>query len=696
MKSLIKSIILLLITVFTVNSYSQVNVKINTKAFKNKELVSGIKEADTYFKNANSISYNLAIQGYYHAYEYTQNNAELNYKLGICYLYSQEKNRATTILQQAYSVNPNVAPDINYFLGNAYQKSGNFDEAVKQYELFENLQKDLKGKKQSQLFKEVAKRKDECKNAKRMTENPIRVWIDNLGPNINSNFPEYGSIFPIDESFIIFTSRRDYTGGGKRNELDPNDNQYYEDIYVSYRNDKKTFDKAINLSKLNSMQHDASISISPDGQTLFTYKGFDAGTILECKLDGKEWDTPKAIKAINTSKYQETSASLSNDGKTLYFVSDRPKDDFGNESIGGLDIFYVEKNEKGKWGKVKNIGLPINSKYDEEGIFIHADNRTLYFSSKRDGSMGGYDIYTSEKDDNDKWQEPENIGYPVNTVDDDIFFVPTANPRYAYFSSVREGGLGSYDIYKITFLGPDKLMAVGTEDFLIATSNSTIEQKVKLEEVEVKKIRLTIMKGTVTDALSQEPIAAVIELIDTATGKIINTIKTNKFDGSYLVSFPTGSAFNFVVSAPSFTTYEEEIEMPESSAYQEVTKDFVLTKAGIGSKIVLSNIEFDLAKATLRPSSYPELDRLVKLLKAYPRMEIEIGGHTDNTGTLAINQKLSTERAKSVVDYLIENGIRASRLSYTGYADKQPIADNNTEQGRQLNRRVEFKVISIK
>ncbi|MDR2834917.1 MAG: OmpA family protein [Bacteroidales bacterium] len=696
MKNIVYKLLLLMLCIcFLSNAFSQVNVKIDTKQFKeNKDVITKLKQSESLFKLANTGAYAQAVVGYYSAYEYTQNNAQLNYKLGICCLYSSDKSRAETILKQAKKINPNVAPDLNYFIGYSLFLNGQYDEAIENYQLFKDSQSLIPVKKQSPLVANVDKRIDECKHAKEMIANPIRVWIDNLGENINSQFSDYGPSFPVDESFMIYTSRRDDTSGDTK--IDPNDNQYYEDIYIAYKNDRKAFEKAINLRKLNTAQHDAAVSLSADGQILYTYKGYNSGTLLESKLVGSEWGKVKEVKNINTKKYQESSAYQSNDGKYLYFVSNRPKDDFGNKSLGGLDIFVCEKDKNGKWGKAKNIGAPINTKYDEEGIFIHPNGQQMYFSSKREGSMGGYDIYKSEKDKDGNWKEPENIGYPINTVDDDVFFVVAANPRYAYFSSARLGGYGSHDIYKITFLGPEKLMAVGTEDFLIASSNTTIEQKVKQEEVEVKTVRLTIMKGTVTDALSQTPIEAKIELIDTITNEVINTVTSNSGSGKYLVSFPSGSTYRFVVSAPSYSTYSEVIVIPETAAYQEVTKDFVLTKAGVGSKIVLKNIEFDLAKATLRPTSFPELERLVKLLEAYPSMIIEIGGHTDNTGSKAINEKLSAERAKAVVDYLVEKGIATERLTSAGYADTQPVADNKTEAGRQQNRRVEFKVISMK
>src|SRR5690554_6311239 len=310
--------------------------------------------------------------------------------------------------------------------------------------------------------------------------------------------------------------------------------------------------------------------------------------------------------------------------------------------------------------------------------------------------MGGYDIYYSEKDDMGKWTEPVNIGYPVNTPEDDVFFTVAGNARYAYYSSSREGGYGLQDIYKITFLGPEKMMVMGAEDILIASSNATISQKVKQEVVEVKKVRLTIMKGTITDAISTAPVEASIEIVDNEKNELISTISSNAATGKYLVSLPSGKDYGIAVKAQGYLFYSENINIPDATDYQEVTKDIVLSKVGIGSKIVLKNIFFDYGKETLRPTSLPELDRLVALLNSYPSMTIEIGGHTDNHGSLKFNTDLSEARAKSVVDYLVDKGISKSRLTYKGYAYLQPIATNDTEEGRQENRRVEFKVISIK
>lgn len=700
MKTVELVIIFLILSLSGINAFSQAPIEINKKTFKQskngyKDAISAIKTADVYYAMGRPGTYRKALTEYLKAYDYNKYCPELNYKIGACYLYSAEKPKAFSFLEKAYRANPDIAFDINYLLAWANQINYNFDEAIVNYKKFKNQylnSTSKKPKKKNETDYDIDKKINECESGKLLVNKPIRVFIDNLGPAINTKNPEYGPVISTDQSVLIFTSRRE---GSTGEEFDPEDLLFYEDLYVSY-NDSKGWSQAVNMKGLNTIGHDATVGLSPDGQTLYTYKGVPDGTIFESKLKGDAWSKPKELNNNINTKYQETSASISYDGKKLYFVSDRPKDGFGNSSFGGKDIFVSVLQPNGNWGPGKNIGNPINTKYDEEGVFMHPDGRTMYFCSKREGGMGGYDIYYSESDANGKWGEPVNIGYPVNTPEDDVFFVVAGNARYAYYSSARDGGYGLQDIYRITFLGPEKLMVMGAEDVLIASSNVTVSQKVKQEVVEVKKVRLTIMKGTITDAISTIPVEASIEIVDNEKNELISTISSNSKTGKYLVSLPSGKNYGIAVKANGYLFYSENIEIPESTDYQEVTKDIVLSKVGVGSKIVLKNIFFDYGKETLRETSFPELERLVSLLNSYPNMTIEIGGHTDNHGSLKFNTDLSEARAKSVVDYLVNKGISKTRLSYKGYAYLQPIATNDTDEGRQQNRRVEFKVISIK
>ncbi|MBR5982602.1 MAG: PD40 domain-containing protein [Bacteroidales bacterium] len=684
-------------------SYSQINVPIDKKEFKTseksgyKEALSAIKNGDENFENNSSTSsggYQKALTEYLAANAYNSNNAALNYKIGVCYIFSTEKKKAISFLEKAYSINPHVSFDIKYVMGMAYQRNGMYKEAISNFTDFKNsdyLNEIKKLKLNEDLFNVNAKIK-ECEAAEKLKEHPTRVFIDNIGPNINSKYSDYAPVISTDETMMIFTSRREGSIGGRIE-----DGQYFEDLYISYNEGNNRWSPPTNMKTINTEEHDASVGLSPDGSILYTFNGTPNGNLYESKLKGENWSKPKPLnKNINT-KYDETSISISSDGKILYFVSDRPKDEFGTPSVGGKDIFVSERTEKGEWGPARNIGKPINTEFNEEGVFIHPDNRTMYFSSMREGTIGGYDIFYSEMDDDGNWGEPVNIGIPINTPEHDVFFIVTGNGRYAYMSSEREGGLGLQDIWRITFLGPEKPMVAGTEDNLIASSNTLIQTVVKQETVEVKKVRLTIMKGTITDADTGNPLESAIEIVDLEKDEVYATLESNASTGKYLISLPSGKNYGITARTEGYLFHSENVDVPAATSYQEIIKDIKLKTINVGATIILSNIFFDFNKSTLRDISKAELDNLVRLLTVdYPKMVIEIGGHTDNVGSLEYNTKLSTNRAKAVVDYLIAHGVAQERLSYKGYAYQQPIDTNDTEEGRQKNRRVEFKVISVK
>jgi outer membrane protein OmpA-like peptidoglycan-associated protein/tetratricopeptide (TPR) repeat protein len=678
------------------NLSGQVHVEVNKKGFKHsksgyKEAVNSIKKADFYFQQEQPGAYQIALDGYLVAYEYNQNNPELNYKIGACYLYSVEKSRALFFLQKAYKAKPDVSPDITYLMGWASQLNYELDNAINYFNEFKkkNVEFSKKSKWNPNLL--VDKKIRECEVAKELIKNPVRAFIDNLGSNVNSKYADYAPLISTDASMLIFTSKREETTKGA---LDPNTFQYYEDIYVSYYNDKTGWGKAVNLRSLNTTGHDASVGLSPDGQILYTYRGMPNGTIYESRLNGENWSTPKELnKHINT-KYQEISASITYDGKYLYFVSDRPKDDFGTLTLGGYDIFVSEKQNNGSWGPAKNVGIPINTEYNEEGVFLHPNGVTMYFSSNREGSMGGYDIFYSELDENNNWETPVNIGYPINTTDDDVFFVVAGNNRYAYYSSAREGGYGSQDVYRITFLGPEKITVLGSEDILIAGSNTSMQPEINPEPIIIKKSGLTIMKGNILDAATKKTVMASIEVIDIENNEVITTLSSNSSTGRYLVSLPFGRNYAINVNSDEYLFYSENINI-EDLNYQEINKDILLSKVEIGSVIVLKNVFFELETSDMLKSSYPELDKVIDLLNQYANIKVEIGGHTDNIKSLKFSTELSEARAQTVMNYLISKGIDKNRLSYKGYSYLYPIVDNDATS-RNENNRMEMKIVSLK
>jgi outer membrane protein OmpA-like peptidoglycan-associated protein/Tol biopolymer transport system component len=670
---------------------------VNTAFAQNKEFTKeffpgdkeGLKAANSVIKEGDKLymegehKYTAALNYYLAAQNFNPDNAELNYKIGMCYYYSSFKVKCFDHFKKAYDLKPTIATDIRFFVGRGYHLLGEWDKAIGEYNASRGM---MKSKDDADKLNQLDKLIQECNNGKELQKKPARVFIDNLSTAINTKYPEYGPIISADESVMYFTSRRDNTTGGK---MDEYLGGYYEDIYVSYKQGGK-WTPAVNIGPpINTNEHDATISLFPDGQKMFVYKDDKGdGNIYETSLVGNAWSKPQKVdKNINTSSH-ESSACLSPDGKTLYFVSNRP-----DLSIGGRDIYMSTKDEKGRWMKPINLGSIINTPYNEESVFLHPDGKTLYFSSQGHNSMGGYDIYKTVNN-NGIWSKPENMGWPINTPDDDVFFVLSASGRRGYYSSFRSDGQGEKDIYVITFLGPEKPVQLNNEDNLIASLVAPVRSAVIEPKVEVTKAKTTILKGTITDAITQKVLEANIELIDNVKNQTIAVFTSNATTGKYLVSLPSGKNYGIAVKAEGYLFHSENFDLADTADYQEVIKDIQLKNVAVGSKIVLKNIFFDYAKYSLRPESTNELERLIKLLNDVPSMRIEISGHTDNRGSAELNQKLSENRAKSVVDYLVSKGISASRLEYKGYGKEQPVATNDTDAGRQENRRTEFKILS--
>ncbi len=683
MKKILNIGIVVVLLVAGQHLFAQVNKEFDKSNFPDKKselkkAIRDIEAGDALFYDEFS-QYDQAVEFYEKAQEFNPDNAVLNYKIGVCTI-KGKGNKITSIgfFEKAYKLKSDANADLLYMLGSAYQLDYQFDKAI---ETFKKYLTTLKGNVLIEKTPVVKKRIQECEDGKLLVSNEERVFIDNLGIHVNSPFDEYGPVITADESMLLFTSKRSYTDMPKTT-----DGTLYEDIYLSNKKNKAWKDPERLGKPLNTEYHDAVKGLSNDGSRLIVYKGDNGGDLYESKMSGASWSKPERYPKQINSDYHEASGSFSYDGKSLYFVSDKPG------GLGGHDIYKSTKSDKGKWSEAENLGAVINTPFDETAVFMHPDGKSLYFSSKGHNTMGGYDIFKSTME-NGAWTTPVNIGYPINTSDDDVFFVISASGKHGYYSSIKEGGNGGQDLYMITFLGPEKIFVFNNEDNLIAEKIAPITEKVIAKAVKIDEAKLTLLKGIITDEKTNQPVLATIDLIDNKTNQILATFESNESTGRYLVSLPSGKNYGLAVKASGYLFHSENFDLPDTAQYQEIEKEIALKKMEVGSKIVLRNVFFDFNKSSLRPESNSELQNLLNLLNENPKLRIEISGHTDNVGSAAYNKKLSESRAQSVVDFLLSKGIEKARLTFAGYGFDQPIAPNDTEEGRQLNRRTEFKVL---
>lgn len=623
--------------------------------------------------------YLKALEHFNKAYTFNSKSAELNFKIGVCYMYSTDKVKSIPLIKDAYERNPLVDPFINYYMGLVKQLEGEYANAIKFYETFET-----EYKKADDFGKFVKQRKVECNSGLSLGDSPIRAWIDHV-PELCTEFDDYAPSITMDGEEIIFTSNR--PNGHTPNEVGVFDDEIYATTLVN----GKWLQPIALKGKINTTSNEISNNLSYDGTKLLMSKINAEGNsdIYESFLKGDTWSDPVGFSRDINHKSNERFASYSFNGRAIYFSKDKP------EGNNGYDIMVsgVKVERERSWG------LPVqeqdvSSKFNEGPLYMHPDGKTMYFASEGFNSMGGYDIFYSTKIKGGGWSTPVNMGAPINTPYDDFFFAATANGKFAYISSNREGGKGGYDIYRITFWGEEKTPSLQTEDYLLASIAQPIQDPELVGEVKVTSmVNLTVFKGKTVDALTKKAVEAIIEITDNSTGKIVESFNTNSATGKFLLSLASGANYGIAVKANGYLFHSENFDIPDGSAYNLVNKTIELKNIKIGSKIALRNVFFDTGKSEIRSESNAELDRLVQLLKDVPGLKIELSGHTDNTGSVSSNNKLSQDRADAVVNYLSSKGIAKARLTAKGYGSERPIDSNDTAQGRQNNRRTEFEII---
>jgi outer membrane protein OmpA-like peptidoglycan-associated protein/tetratricopeptide (TPR) repeat protein len=666
------------------------NIEFKSSNFKTdkdefRTALDGIKTGDEYLALGNEaifetrspgLNYLIAIKEYTPAQTINPNNGELNFKLGVCYANSTNPFKCIDHLKKAKELDPDCDPFMNYYYGYAMQLEGKYDEALKAYMQFE-----ADYRKSDNFSKFITQRKNECKSGKVSITKHIRAWVDAV-PDLNTEYDDYAPSITTDGSEIVLTSN-------KPNEHEPNlAGGYDADIYISTKRDGKWAQPKQIKGGVNTMFDDVSNNLSYDGTKMLLHRESDGQfDIYESELKGISWSNPaKMHSAISSSRANEKFAAYSEDGWSVYFSRDN-----ANRSNGFDIMFSGMQSKQLKDYMAASMLTVVNSKFDDGPVYMHIDGETMYIASQGNESIGGYDIFVSHKI-RGQWGKPENMGYPINTPYDDFYFATTANGKYAYIASNRAGGKGGFDVYKVTFWGPEKKPMVDAEDYLLASIAMPIRDPQIEATVDVNKKSFTVFKGTTIDALTSQPVEAEIEIIDNTTGRSIESFITNSATGKFIITLVSGKNYGIAVNAEGYLFHSENFDIPKGSADNLVDKTIKLKNIAIGSKIALRNIFFDTGKSILRPESNSELDRLTALLNDVPSLKIELSGHTDNTGSASFNMTLSQQRAEAVVNYLRGKGIDAGRMTAKGYGSSAPIATNNSESGRQENRRTEFEI----
>lgn len=470
---------------------------------------------------------------------------EYRYAIAYCYLFLDKNEKALPFFQLCLQEPEKYPLQMMYYAARTYHLSGKYSYALKYYELYKNYLSQNKKNLKNGLIEDAERDIRICETAKELTSKPLDVKVVNLGATVNSEYPDYAPVVSADQSTLIFTSNRPNTTGGN---VDGTDGNFFEDIYICYKNDTGWTTPEKMGTGINTVGHDASISLSPDGQKLLLYRyeaqtatASTSGDLYYSNLIGNTW--MQAIKLpdnINSSGW-EPSASFSADEKILLFTSDR------KDGLGGTDIYMVKKLPNDEWALPQNMGDIINTPYDEDSPYLHPDGKTLYFSSNGHKTMGGFDIFMSKWDAEMKmWTIPTNVGYPINTPHDDLHFSWSADGRRVYFPSVRPDGFGDRDLY--------------------------------YADINKEAAQVMLLKGTVTDSISHLPISAKIFISDKPTNDILETVTSNSHTGKYLLLFNEGKGYRIEIQAEGYEPIIEDINIEELHEFLETNKNFYLTK----------------------------------------------------------------------------------------------------------------------
>jgi len=542
--------------------------------------------------------------------------------LGNIYLQERNFRLATLFLQQA--IEKSEKPESNMFfdLAEALHYRHQFEEAIENYVL---SNPNMKSKAL------IARKIKECEAGLELLKKPLEVKISNLGDKVNSPFSDYHPLITADFMQLFFT--RESEAGSE--------------IFQSIN--KGNWEKSIPLaSPVNAGKDEKCAGISADGQMIAIVNSNNKGDLYFSEFGEGNWSKPKAFQ-FNSPK-TESSVCFSSDRKKMFFVSDRN---------GSKDIFSCTKSGQG-WSKPVKLGNHVNTNQDEESPWLDADGKYLYFSSKGHNGIGGFDIFKVEL--NDVNSEPENIGFPINSASDDLYYMVLPDEKTAFYSSFRDGGFGLQDIYSIR-------MSIG------------------------KTPQAQLFKGTVSE-VSGLPLDAFVIITELASNQVVAKLKSHPETGTFVTMLQASKKYTLLVEKEGYLFYSDFVDLSELES-ADLSRNIRLQKFLPGVTLLLNNIFFDFGKSSLKKESSQELQRILMIMRQNPSLKAEISSHFDDSGIPEISQKLSEYRSQAIVDYLVVTGIKSTRLQAKGYGSSKPISDNKTEIGRAVNRRTEFKILSI-
>jgi outer membrane protein OmpA-like peptidoglycan-associated protein/tetratricopeptide (TPR) repeat protein len=691
---------------------AQMDVSISRKDFKTDKpgfdvAWKHVKDGDSYY-NERGVWYAKALNEYTQAYAYNSTNAELNYKMGVSCLFSDKKDEAAEFFNKAIQFKSDVADDILLLSGRALQFDGKFQVAIDKFQSYLSSGSKKSDKNVALTNKYIG----ECDSALIISKDTLRIEIKNIGGNINSAADDYSEVITGNGRKLYFASRKALT---------PKASNYYKDtkfdenIFMSENVNGSWSTAMLAGNNLTTKFCETPLFINNAEDKLYIYAGYDGdGDIKVSEYKKGEWKTPEPEHFGINSSSTETSFCISPSGEEIAFVSNRRKN-----SLGGKDIYFARKINNRKWSKPFNAGPSVNSPFDEESVRFSRSGDTLWFSSAGHNTMGGFDIFYSTRNRTTGWSQAVNAGYPLNTPWDELFYVPSpVDDSSFFFVSNHSGGFGGLDIYTGKILPPlppppppppviipEKvvpepvvpvpIVPAKPDTVIVRDTVVIIREIAPVVKPEPVKEFVLYLTGKVKDSESGDPVMARIDVIDLSSDVVIATTASSDVDGSYRAKLPAKKSYMIDFRATGFLSEMKRITIPETFSEEFFSLDVPLNKVKVGKKVVLNNILFELGKAILTTGSYSELDRLVTILQDNPQMKIEISGHTDNTGSPVLNAKLSTDRARAVVEYIAQKGIDRTRLTYRGFGSDQPIADNATSDGRSKNRRVEFKILEF-